>query len=243
MKICRGLTRKLDVMSVEMKGPDGEHKTLYSVLGFIMGLISDIDIESEHLRFLGQAVRTNLYAVMRIATFRNFKITLSYLPVDDAVYDSTRSTDDSESCDKSSSSASTTSLINDHLAPFAEAVPSNWRTVENELIQVSGLGLSHVSEDITFHPSVQLDDGKMMLALIKSSTTRRDLLKYWDFLEKGVGLSGAEHASLIPCRAFRIEPHGKRSQIITLDGEVLPFGPFQCQVHPGIARIFGEETT
>ena len=235
-------------MSTETPGQDGKPEVLYSLLGCVIGLIADIDIESEHLRFMGQGFRTNVYAVMRIASLRNYKVTVSYLPTDKSKDEQPNSSDSaisSISASSSSSSANTesSSMGNHHLVPLDQQVPPHWKTIEDEFIQVSGLNISHLSEDVTLHPSLDLNDGQLMLTLLKSSVNRRNLLKYWDLLEKGIGLSdvNSDHAQLIPCKAFRIEPHTKHSEIITLDGEVLPFGPFQCQVHPGLARVFGRE--
>jgi len=231
-----------------MLGKEGKPENLYSLLGCVIGLIADIDIESEHMRFLGQGIRTNVYAVMRIATLRNYKITVSYLPTEKVPSFEEPSSSSSNISSSGSNCLSQTDAIscpisNDHLAPLDQPVPSHWETIDDEFIQVSGLNISHISETVTLHPCLDLNDGRLMLTLLKSSVNRRNLIKYWDLLEKGIGLSevSADHAQLLPCKAFRIVPHTKHSEIITVDGEVLPFGPFQCQVHPGLARVFGRE--
>ena len=236
-------------MSVQTPEKDGKSTTLYGLLGCVIGLIADIDRESEHLRFLGQGFRTTLYALLRIITLRNYRITLSYLPADTSQSNArTSSTDLNNSGDATSASKSMSkgdndsrSISNDYLVPFKQPVPSHWRTIEDQFLQASVLNISHISEDVTLHPSLKLNDGEMRLGLIKASVSRLNLLKYWKLLENGSGLSGVDenHAELISCKAFRIEPHTRHSKIITIDGESLSFGPFQGQIHPGLARVFG----
>ena len=265
--------RKLDLMSVETNDLDcnkGTH-VQYGLLGFVIGLVADIDVESEHLRRLGQTIRTHVYAVKRIASLRSYDMTVSYLPCKSNAsaaeeYDekgkenvtSSKSPSPTSDEDRSAMNNVPTSseledskdlsekcfLSNDLLVPLNEPVPSNWTVVKSGFVQVSGLGISHLSQDVVIHPNLRLCDGFMMLGMVKDSATRRNIMTYWDSFEKGQGLSEASspgNAVVAPCKAFRIEPHSKHSGIITLDGERLPYGPFQCQVHMGLARVFAEE--
>ena len=72
----KGSLRPIDLSIVETPG-----KKQYSFLSFAWGLISDIDILSESMRYLGE---TRLYvaAVYFIAQKRVYRGRLSYIPAD-----------------------------------------------------------------------------------------------------------------------------------------------------------------
>lgn len=52
-------------------------KTIYSFLSIGCGFLSDVDVESERLRFMGEP-RFMLWAIYRIINFRSYKLRLSY---------------------------------------------------------------------------------------------------------------------------------------------------------------------
>ena len=226
---------------------ENSSNVVYSFLGFIIGLIADIDIESEHFRFLGQTFRTYLYAAMRIATMRKYKVAISYLPFKEQLLNDKTDTplegneETTKYNSKSKLNKNSETLKNDLLVPLSHPVPSSWKVQDGEFIQVTGLNISHLSQDICVHPSLKLSDGKITLAMLSGSGNRGTILKCWDAMEKGVGLTEIEHMSIVTCKAFRIDPHPQFSQIITLDGELIPFGSLQCQIHSGLARVFGRK--
>lgn len=246
-QICRGNVTELDIMSFELSDSRNEDvsSVIYSFLGFVIGLIADIDLESEHLRFLGQTVRTNLYAIMRIATLRKYQVTVSYLPIQnelsnkfsDTPPEGKKAINKPENFSNENSSVKRNSLVS-----LSQPVPSSWKVISGDFIQITGLNISHLSEDICAHPKLKLNDGKITLAMLEGSGNRKTILKAWDLMEKGIGWADVEHVQIANCRAFRIDPTPQFSQIETIDGEKIPFGSLQCQIHPGLARVFGKSS-
>ncbi|CAK8696350.1 unnamed protein product [Clavelina lepadiformis] len=253
-EICRGKICKVDILAMETS--DASHvkkaKITYGILGTVIGLISDIDIESERLRSLGSQTRMLLYALMRIATMRRYNLTVSFLPAmadkefglsletsaeqnDNAIHNAIKE-------NYTAAGDATETLVNDLLPPLDEPVPSTWSVSQGEFLQVTGVNLSHIAVDTILHPTKKRSDGLLFLTQITANVNRRSLLKLWDSMEDGTGLTERDNSSdvvVTPCRAFRIVPHSKHSEIVTLDGEKMPYGPFQCQVHPQLGRVFG----
>ncbi len=60
---------------------DGERRLGFLSVGF--GIIADVDVESERLRYVGE-LRFTLWALRRIGKLRRYRARLSYLPVEDA---------------------------------------------------------------------------------------------------------------------------------------------------------------
>lgn len=74
--IVKGRMAPLDLMKIETP----KHGPLYSFLTVGWGLMSDIDIESERLRAIGE-IRFTLWAFWRVASLRIYTGRISYLPV------------------------------------------------------------------------------------------------------------------------------------------------------------------
>ncbi|MDY6936426.1 MAG: diacylglycerol kinase family protein [Cyanobacteriota bacterium] len=72
--IAKGEVRSFDLMRVKQ----GD-RTYYSMLSLSWGLVSDVDIESERLRWLG-SLRSDLYALLRILMLRTYRGRFSFVP-------------------------------------------------------------------------------------------------------------------------------------------------------------------
>jgi sphingosine kinase len=71
--IAKGRQKSLDLASVTQNG-----KEYYSCLSLAWGLISEVDVESEKLKFLG-ALRFNVYALILMSLLRTYRGRFSYL--------------------------------------------------------------------------------------------------------------------------------------------------------------------
>ncbi|XP_026474605.1 sphingosine kinase 2-like [Ctenocephalides felis] len=75
LAVVKGRSAPMDLVRVETT-----NKIMYSFLSVGWGLLADIDIESERLRAIG-AQRFTIWSLLRLATLRTYKGTVSYLPV------------------------------------------------------------------------------------------------------------------------------------------------------------------
>jgi len=74
--VAKGKLKRID-MVLTTQG----HRQYYSVLSLSWGLVSDVDIESDGLRFLG-GLKNDLYALLRIINLRYYPGRLSFIPPD-----------------------------------------------------------------------------------------------------------------------------------------------------------------
>jgi len=93
--VVRGKPAAIDLMTVKIfqkkeestssvsLGEKLPQQTKFAVLGFVHGIIADVDIESEKLRKLGGSLRNTIYGVWRTINLRHYHVRLSYLPVGD----------------------------------------------------------------------------------------------------------------------------------------------------------------
>ena len=104
--------KPMDLIVVDC--PDGR---LYSCLWFSWGIIADIDIESESMRYLG-GTRFLVETIARVVNLRHYRGKISFLPSD-------RKGEIPTSID--------------------QPVPKNWTTIEDSFIGVMALKVSHLS--------------------------------------------------------------------------------------------------
>lgn len=124
------------------------------------------------------------------------------------------------------------------LVPLEQPVPSNWTVVKEEnFVLVLAMYQSHLAEDLMAAPGATPDDGLIHLYYVRAGISRAALLRLFLAMEKGAHLSaGCPHLVYSKVRALRLEPLSPKG-VITVDGEVVEYGPLQAQVHHGLARL------
>uniref|UniRef100_H2ZQE6 DAGKc domain-containing protein n=1 Tax=Ciona savignyi TaxID=51511 RepID=H2ZQE6_CIOSA len=203
-QICRGRVEDIDIMAIETKSETNPDETVvkYGLLGLVIGIIADIDIESEYLRKLGQVFRTTLYAVMRILCLRTYNITVSYLPVTSKTLSVHESVGENISNGVDVLAAGDQpSVLRNHLLPSLnqENLPDNWITETDDFLLLMGANLTHLSQEVMINPDLDLNDGTIRLSKTKSGYSRLDLIRMWGRLEDGIGVVNDSHNVVNSC--------------------------------------------
>uniref|UniRef100_A0A3B5MJZ7 sphingosine kinase n=1 Tax=Xiphophorus couchianus TaxID=32473 RepID=A0A3B5MJZ7_9TELE len=200
--LCKGLVGSLDLVSVHL----ASSQRLFSFLSLAWGFVADVDIESEKYRHVG-AIRFLMGTLVRLASLRVYQGRLAYLP---------------------------SSLKNYSLLPsLCQPVPENWTVVnEEDFVLVLAICHSHLAEDLWTVPGAMADDGLIHLFYVTAGISRPALLRLFLAMERGSHLAyGCPHLVYEKVRALRLEPISQQG-MITVDGEVVEYGPIQAQVHP-----------
>ncbi|GAB1610864.1 hypothetical protein Ahia01_001373100, partial [Argonauta hians] len=133
------------------------------------------------------------------------------------------------------------------LPPLDEAVPSNWKVIEDDFLSVSASYQTHLGPDFLAAPDSRLSDGLIHLTYIRAGgVSRNALLRLFLSTEDGTHLDSpfVETAKVL---AFRLEPLnasptaslGAGVGNIMVDGERVEYGAIQGQVLAGVAKIMG----
>ncbi|KAE8300704.1 Sphingosine kinase 1 [Larimichthys crocea] len=143
-----------------------------------------------------------------------------------------------ESTPSRSTNISLTGPSDSLLPPLDQLLPSDWVVVQEEdFVLVLAMYQSHLGEDMMAAPGSTLDEGVIHLFYVRAGISRAALLKMFLAMEKGTHLANnCQHLVHAKVRAFRLEPYTPKG-IITVDGEVVEYGPVQAEVHRGLARI------
>nr|XP_006812074.1 PREDICTED: sphingosine kinase 2-like [Saccoglossus kowalevskii] len=121
------------------------------------------------------------------------------------------------------------------LPPLDQPLPSNWTTIEDDFVNISAVYQSHLSTDVHSWPDHKFDEGVICLQYIPAPISRKNLISMFLDLESGLHI---KHSGVIVeyVKAFRIEPITS-GEIMTVDGELVPYGPIQGEILPGKARV------
>ncbi|XP_034442593.1 sphingosine kinase 1-like [Hippoglossus hippoglossus] len=124
------------------------------------------------------------------------------------------------------------------LLPLDQPLPSDWVVVQEEdFVLMLAMYQSHLAEDLMAAPNATLDDGVIHLTYVTAGISRSALLRLFLAMEKGTHLtSNCPHLVHTEVQALRLEPYTPKG-IITVDGEVVEYGPMQAEVHRGLARL------
>ncbi|KAJ8002057.1 hypothetical protein DPEC_G00175850 [Dallia pectoralis] len=124
------------------------------------------------------------------------------------------------------------------LVPLDQPVPSNWVVVpEEDFVLMLAVYQSHLSEDLYAAPEATLNDGVIHLLYVRAGISRAALLRLFLAMGKGTHLdNNCPHLVYARVRALRLEPFSPKG-VITVDGEVVEYGPLQAQVHKGLAKL------
>lgn len=169
--IAKGKQQSCDLAAVEQNG-----KQYYSFLSLAWGLISDADLESEKLKFLG-SLRFDVYALMLICLLRTYKGRFSFIPHPDC-------------------------QLPDNQAISRD---EEWHIIEDEFIFLWAMNTAWAAHDMNVTPHAQLNDGAMDVLVMRRGTSRIELLTALLRCGKGKHLS-LPHMEYYKVRSFRLEP-------------------------------------
>ncbi|XP_048646546.1 sphingosine kinase 2 isoform X4 [Marmota marmota marmota] len=126
----------------------------------------------------------------------------------------------------------------DHLLPpLGSPLPPDWVTLEGDFVLLLAISPSHLSADLVAAPHARFDDGLVHLCWVRSGISRAALLRLFLAMERGSHFSlGCPQLGYAAARAFRLEPLTPRG-LLTVDGELVEYGPLQAQVHPGLGTL------
>ncbi|KAK4306089.1 hypothetical protein Pmani_022066 [Petrolisthes manimaculis] len=113
------------------------------------------------------------------------------------------------------------------IPPLDQKVPEDWEVMEDKFIMMYGSYQSYIGSDVFISPDSTPDDGCIYLIIIKGNTPKSTIARLLLGIDGShVNLPGVEY---IPVEALRIEPLCPKGNM-TVDGEVVPWAPLQCQV-------------
>lgn len=229
--IVRGGIQPIDLATVQLENGRRVFMSLLSNYG----LVADIDIGTEWMRKIGKT-RFTIGALFSIARKRVYEARLSYLDEDGEQHHKDSQCSDGLIEDGKSLEHLQGPATHHLTQSLSDPVPKHWKTIEGTFVSIMPLMVPLLGTDFIGDASLTLGSAELHINYIPSDITRWGLLAVLRNIESGDYLKRDDVHTITKVQAYRLEPLSHPG-IITVDGEVIPYGAHQVQLHPHIARI------
>ncbi|KAK3956594.1 ATP-NAD kinase-like domain-containing protein [Pseudoneurospora amorphoporcata] len=249
LAIVKGVPTKLDLCSVTLQ--DGERLT--SFLSQAYGMIADLDITTEHLRWMGAArftygfltlaIRKKMYpcdVAMKVEVEGKGEIKGHYAR---GVVRSTTESDVVGNGEPSGDGFGEEGVAREEgegmpglkYGTVNDKLPEDWEVVPHEKLGSFYAGnMAYMAPDANFFSAALANDGLLDLV-----TTDGDI-SLWKNINMQLSVESGHFfdnplVSYRKVSAFRLTPrYQDPNGVISIDGEARPFAPFQVEVHKGL---------
>lgn len=252
LAIIKGFRTPLDLASVTQ----GNRRSL-SFLSQALGLVAESDLGTDNLRWMGDARFTYGFLV-RLLGKTVYPCDLAVnVEIDDKAAIKEHYLKECQRRRENSQVAARRISINfpptsdSSDSPDADGLPKlRFGTVQDplpagwELIPYENLGcfycgnMAYMSRDADFFPASLPHDGLMDLVTLDGDISRITSIKTLLSVEKGTFFD-LPHVRVRKISGFRIIPK-QSSGYISIDGERVPFEPFQCEIHRGLGTTISK---
>ncbi|THV01005.1 hypothetical protein K435DRAFT_750573 [Dendrothele bispora CBS 962.96] len=251
LNLIKGQPMNVDVFSVIQNG-----KRTLSFMSQALGLMADLDIGTEHLRWMGDT--RFIYGLLRgLIKFKPCDVQLSYKGVEmdkhqmfQTLQSRRAGTDASASLGLSTlpTSATSTSINGneDHKDDTSTGLPDlkystndteDWTTFDEEMFYLYAGKGPFVGRDLMAFPVSLPDDGLIdILVHCYAKTSRLEMLGSFEGAPRGEQY-WYDSIHYVKASAYRIQPKSKAKGCLSIDGEAFPFEAFQLEVHPKLATL------
>ncbi|KAI1825295.1 sphingoid long chain base kinase-like protein [Xylaria intraflava] len=253
LAVIKGIRTSVDMMSVT-QGP----RRILSFLSQSVGIVAECDLGTEHLRWLG-ASRFTVGIVQRIFSKKVYPCDIAFkVEIDDKAQIKSHykrimngedhgSKNGSDEC-TTEASLSTSELKADSgegLPPLRfgtvnDKIPEDWQQISHDKLGNFYCGnMAWMAPDANFFPAACINDGLMDVVMNDGDLS---FFKYTDLLTS-VGTETFFNNPLLSYQkivAYRFTPRNQSDGYISIDGERIPFEPFQVEVHPGLGTVLSK---
>ncbi|MCJ1475999.1 sphinganine kinase lcb4 [Lambiella insularis] len=245
--VVKGIRTPLDLVSITQ----GENRIL-SFLSQSVGVVAESDLGTDHLRWLGSARFTYGFLIRLLRK--------TVYPCDLAVkVEFGTKAEVKEHCRTQCQSrlsmeerrktpeapTSLKSLGGEGLPPLrfgsiSDDLPSDWNLLPyNNMGNFYAGNMKYMAPDAPFFLAAFPNDGFLDLVTVDGDIRRTTAIKLLLSVEKGTFLDMPE-VLYRKITGYRIIPKGQKDGYISIDGERLPFAPFQAEVHHGLGTVLSK---
>ena len=234
----KGIRTPLDLTSITQ----GDKRTL-SFLSQALGIVAEVDLGTEHIRWMGSARFTYGFFV-RILKKTKYPCDLAVkidIPTKPAIREHYRGElnnytsiedrrgDPSQLDQRNGLPALTYGTVSSPLPQDFTPIPST------KVGNFYAGNMALMAPGANFFPATLPSDGHLDLVTVDGDISRMESLKSFLAVENGKFFD-QPHVNYRKISAYRITPHANRGYI-SIDGESVPFEPFQAEVHRGLGTV------
>ncbi|KAI9844227.1 MAG: sphinganine kinase lcb4 [Sclerophora amabilis] len=253
LSIVKGLATPMDLISITQ----GDRRTL-SFLSQSVGIVAEMDLATENLRWMGSARFTYGFLVRVLGkTIYPCDIAVK-VEMDDknAIKEhyqreldnhagaaerrgcaAARNTPSGES---SSAESDDIGLPPLQYGSATDDLPADWSLVPYDNLGNFYAGnMAYMAADTNFFPAALPNDGCLDLICIPGDISRLAAIQCLTAVQSRT-LFDKAHVSYRKLAGYRIIPKAPKPGYISIDGERVPFEPFQAEVHKGLGTVLSK---
>ncbi|APA05442.1 hypothetical protein SS1G_09867 [Sclerotinia sclerotiorum 1980 UF-70] len=238
LSIVKGIRTPLDLISVTQ----GEERHL-SFLSQALGIVAEFDLGTEHLRWMGgtrfiygfvlKSLQKKIYPcdiAVKVVTDDKEEIKRRYheaMQLGGTPEEVLRGNDSLEG-----------GLPELKYGTSTDPLPQDWKVEQHDNMGSFYCGnMSWMGADVDYFPAALPSDGCMdMVTIDYSNLSRLQALQLFPAVESGK-FFGLPYVNYRKVEAYRITPKNQPNGYISIDGERVPFAPFQAEVHRGLGTV------
>jgi sphingosine kinase len=236
LAIIKGLRTPLDLVSLTQ----GDRRMI-SFLSQAVGIVAESDLATEHLRWMGSARFTYGFLVRLVRKTlypADIAIKFEHETKEDVrkVYAAEASNSPPNPGDRPIPSQGT-GLPELKYGTISDPLPDEWTLVPHDKLGNFYVGnLAYMSPDANFFQAALPSDGCIDLVRIDGDIPRMTSLNTM-FAISSHTFFDLPHVKYSKVSAYRIIPKNQAHGYISIDGERVPFEPFQAEVHRGLGTV------
>lgn len=241
LAVVKGIRTPLDLASVTQ----GDRRTL-SFLSQSAGIVAETDLATEHMRWMGSARFTYGFLIRLIKK--------TVYPADIAIKVE-HETKEAVRAAYRTEAAKPKRTHDDRVLPspgeacglpplkygsFNDPLPEGWELVPHDQLGNFYAGnLAYMSADANFFPAALPADGCLDLVRIKGTLPRTKSIATLLSIEQHKFFD-LPHVDYQKITAYRIIPKNQKDGYISVDGERIPFEPFQVEIHKALGTMLSK---
>ncbi|EED24154.1 sphingosine kinase (SphK), putative [Talaromyces stipitatus ATCC 10500] len=240
LAVIKGLRTPLDLVSITQTGSRS-----LSFLSQSYGIVAESDLGTDHLRWMGAARFTYgfLTRLLRQATYPcDFAFKLE---TDDKQEMKQRYLEYKKQKRALRPIGGGDEVIGKGLPPLKygtvdDEVPSDWQTISTDTLGNFYAGnMAIMTAEANFFPATVPNDGLIDVVTIDGAIGRLRALSMMTAVENG-GFFNYPEVEVRKVDGYRLIPRDRKDGYISVDGERIPFQPFQVEVHPGLGTVLSK---
>ncbi|KOS22257.1 Sphingoid long chain base kinase 5 [Escovopsis weberi] len=250
LAIIKGVVMPLDLISITQ----GERRIL-SFLSQAVGIIAESDLATEHMRWMG-GFRFEVGLALRVCRRRCYPCDIAFkLELDDKGkirQEYKRHSDDprllkrglQEQVDSDANDDqdgdTTGGLPKLKYGTVQDELPEGWKMISTDTIGNFYCGnMPYMTAGANFFPASRPYEGCMDLVTWDGDVSPLTAVGILLSVESG-GFYDNPNVSYRKISAYRLIPRNQEDGYISIDGEKIPFEPFQAEIHRGLGRVISK---
>lgn len=239
--LVKGIRTPMDLVSITQ----GDKRTL-SFLSQSVGIVAEVDLGTEHLRWMGSA-RFTYGFFMRVLQKTCYPCDLAVkidIPTKGAIREHYRKElDNHASIEQRRDNAYLSDQVQG-LPPLAygtisSPIPDDFTSIPSTKLGNFYAGnMAFMAPGANFFPATLPNDGCLDLVTVNGDISRRSAIGCFLAVEKGEFFEDP-NVNYRKISGYRITPHGNKGYI-SIDGERVPFEGFQAEVHRGLGTVLSK---